>query len=60
MVRTLSQPAAADTLLSDGSAVTIRPLEADDHAAVLDLHANRMSPGNHLRRLRRLPDAHEE
>jgi acyl-CoA synthetase (NDP forming)/GNAT superfamily N-acetyltransferase len=60
MARTLSQPVAADALLSDGSTVTIRPLVADDHAAVLDLHANRMSPGNQRMRFfamsRRAPE----
>ena len=60
MARTLSQPAAADALLSDGGTVTIRPLDAGDHAAVLDLHANRMSPDNQRMRFfamsRRAPE----
>lgn len=46
MATPLSPPAAAEALLTDGSTVTIRPLRPGDHAAVLDLHANRMSPDN--------------
>ena len=60
MARTMSQPTAADALLSDGGTVTIRPLDAGDHAAVLDLHANRMSPDNQRMRFfamsRRAPE----
>jgi acyl-CoA synthetase (NDP forming)/GNAT superfamily N-acetyltransferase len=60
MATTLSQPAAAQALLTDGSTVTIRALTPDDHAAVLDLHANRMSPENQRMRFfamsRRAPE----
>jgi len=46
MSKVRHQPAAAQALLADGTTVTIRPLSPADHAAVLDLHARRMSPGN--------------
>ncbi|WP_431682381.1 GNAT family N-acetyltransferase [Kitasatospora sp. KL5] len=44
------QPPAAEALLADGTTTAIRPIEARDHAAVLDLHAVRMSEES--RRLR--------
>ena len=44
------QPPAAEALLADGTTAAIRPIEARDHAAVLDLHAVRMSEES--RRLR--------
>ena len=46
MSMTRYQPVAAEALLADGSTVTIRPLTPGDEAAVLDLHACRMSPDN--------------
>ncbi|WP_035844205.1 bifunctional acetate--CoA ligase family protein/GNAT family N-acetyltransferase [Kitasatospora azatica] len=43
-------PHAVEALLADGTTATIRPIGPADHAAVLDLHAERMSEGS--RRLR--------
>ncbi|MDH6121375.1 GNAT family N-acetyltransferase [Kitasatospora sp. GAS204B] len=43
-------PHAVEALLADGTTATIRPLRPGDHAAVLDLHGERMSEGS--RRLR--------
>ncbi|WP_042424673.1 bifunctional acetate--CoA ligase family protein/GNAT family N-acetyltransferase [Streptacidiphilus anmyonensis] len=46
MVTSHDRPRNAEVLLADGTVVTIRPLRTDDHDAVLDLHAHRMSPEN--------------
>ncbi|WP_042364522.1 acetate--CoA ligase family protein [Streptacidiphilus neutrinimicus] len=48
----------AEALLADGTAVTIRPLRREDHDAVLDLHAHRMSPEHPPVGLDRIEDLH--
>lgn len=44
MSTTRYQPVPAQSLLSDGTTVSVRRLGAGDHEAVLRLHAERMSP----------------
>ncbi|WP_042365673.1 bifunctional acetate--CoA ligase family protein/GNAT family N-acetyltransferase [Streptacidiphilus neutrinimicus] len=46
MVTSHDRPRNAEVLLADGTVVTIRPLRPEDHDAVLDLHARRMSAEN--------------
>lgn len=44
MSRTVDLPQPVEALLADGTTALIRPLAAADRAAVLELHARRMSP----------------